>query len=204
MDGTRDIVDLSELYRGCWARLRSVVDLGSGGGWRIPVLGTLRGGLVRQRCVVLRRVEEERGLLWIHTDVRSGKVADIRLNSRVSLLFYDPTTETQLWVGGTARVLTKGVEVDWLWDHSAASSLRMYLAPGVPGGYAEEGDCNLPESMRGRIPNASELLAGRVNFAGIAVEAVEFEWLQLSRGGNQRAVFERISAHVVRQRWVLP
>jgi hypothetical protein len=164
----------------------------------------LRGGLVRQRCVVLRRVEEERGLLWIHTDVRSGKVADIRLNSRVSLLFYDPTTETQLWVGGTARVLTKGVEVDWLWDHSAASSLRMYLAPGVPGGYAEEGDCILPESMRGRIPNASELLAGRVNFAGIAVEAVEFEWLQLSRGGNQRAVFERISAHVVRQRWVLP
>ncbi len=200
----QDTPNLSALYRSCWARLRTAAELGSGGGWRIPVLGTLRGGRPRQRCVVLRRVDEERGLLWIHTDLRSGKVADICQDSRVSLLFYDSTTETQLWIGGSARVLTDGAEVDWLWEHSAASSLRMYLAPGAPGSAAEPGDCNLPESVRGRIPEVSELSAGRVNFAGVAVEAVEFEWLQLARSGNQRAVFERISANVVHERWVLP
>lgn len=204
MTGLHDIADLSDVYRGCWERLRVAAEQGAGGGWRIPVFGTSRGGRPRQRCVVLRRVEEERGLLWIHTDLRSSKVRDIREDSRVSLLFYDPTTETQLWIGGTARVLTDGAEVDWLWEHSAASGLRMYLAPGAPGADALAGECNLPESVRGRIPEASELLAGRVNFAGVAVEAVEFEWLQLSRGGNQRAVFERISEEVVHQRWVLP
>jgi hypothetical protein len=154
--------------------------------------------------VVLRRVDSEQGMLWMHTDVRSGKVEDIRREARVSLLFYDHSSESQLWVGGAAQVMTEGADVDWLWEHSAASSLRMYLAPGVPGSPAESGSCNLPEGVRGRIPEREELAAGRLNFAVLRVSVEELEWLQLSREGNLRAVFERLPGGEVCQRWVLP
>ncbi|MFM7059350.1 MAG: pyridoxamine 5'-phosphate oxidase family protein [Planctomycetota bacterium] len=178
--------------------------LGAGGGWRIPVLATQRGGLARQRSIVLRGVERDSGLLWFHTDVRSGKVRDIEDCPQVSLLFYDSATETQLAVNGRARVLTDGAEVDGLWEQSACTSLRMYLAPGVPGTECGAGDCNLPEGVRGRIPDRGEVLAGRVNFAGVVVEVARMEWLQLSRGGNGRAEYECGPGGVVSGRWVLP
>lgn len=196
--------DLAELYVGCWERLRGVAELGAGGGWRIPVLATQRGGVPRQRSIVLRRVQRESGLLWFHTDVRSGKVADIEGCPQVSLLFYDAATETQLAVGGVARVLTEGVDVDLLWEQSASSSLRMYLAPGAPGTESDAEDSNLPEGVRGRIPERHELSAGRVNFAGVQVVVERMEWLQLSRGGNRRAVYVCSSGRAVTGRWVLP
>lgn len=196
--------ELAELYGGCWARLRGAADVGAGGGWRIPVLSTLRGGLPRQRSIVLRRVEPASGMLWFHTDVRSGKVADIEHCPQVSLLFYDSATETQLAVGGKARVLTEGPGVDWLWEQSACSSLRMYLAPGAPGTVCDPGDCNLPEAVRGRIPDRDELSLGRMNFAGVSVVVERMEWLQLSRDGNRRAVYECSVDQAVTGRWVLP
>lgn len=196
--------DLTELYNGCWGRLRGVAEAGSGGGWRIPVLATLRGSVICQRSIVLRRVETEAGLLWFHTDVRSGKVSDISGCPRVSLLFYDATTETQLAVNGQARIATAGSGVDWLWEHSAASSLRMYLAPGAPGTNCSEGDCNLPDGVRGRIPEREELAPGRANFAGVVISVERMDWLQLSRSGNRRAIFERGTHGAVTGRWVLP
>jgi pyridoxamine 5'-phosphate oxidase len=196
--------DLSEIYGGCWSRLRGVAESGTGGGWRIPVLATLRGSAICQRSIVLRRVETESGLLWFHTDVRSGKVSDICGCPQVSLLFYDASTETQLAIVGRARVATTGLGVDWLWEHSAASSLRMYLAPRAPGTVCDEGDCNLPEGVRGRIPERAELSAGRANFAGVVILIERMEWLQLSRSGNRRAIFERGADGGVSGRWVLP
>lgn len=181
-----------------------MAEAGSGGGWRIPVLATLRGSSICQRSIVLRRVEAESGLLWFHTDVRSGKVSDIQVNPQVSLLFYDASTETQLAVMGQASATTAGSEVDWLWEHSAASSLRMYLAPGAPGTACSEDDCNLPDAVRGRIPERDELVAGRANFAGVVIRVERMEWLQLSRSGNRRAIFERGTDGGVIGRWVLP
>lgn len=196
--------ELSELYRGCWGRLHGAAELGTGGGWRIPVLATLRDGVLRQRSIVLRRVEFESVRLWFHTDVRSGKVSDIGRDSRVSLLFYDSSTETQLWVAGQAEVMTEGAGVELLWEQSAASSLRMYLAPESPGKVCSAGDCNLPAGVRGRIPDRAELDAGRVNFAAVVVRVERLEWLQLSRSGNQRAVFDGCADGAATGSWVLP
>ena len=94
--------ELAELYGGCWARLRGAADVGAGGGWRIPVLSTLRGGLPRQRSIVLRRVEPTSGMLWFHTDVRSGKVADIGPARRFRCCFMMPR-QRRSWRWGVKR-----------------------------------------------------------------------------------------------------
>ena len=199
----RNITSLPQVLAGCWSELiRSTTDREFG--WRLPVLGTCESNDCRQRVVVLRSVDAKDRTLFIHTDIRSAKVASIQQHPSVSWLFYDAKTMVQLQINGTATVHTDDATANRFWENESDSSLRGYLAPYSPGKVCTQPDPNLPEFARNRIPSREELRTGRKNFAVISSVVQKMEWLLLRREGNLRARFCYQPTGNVISEWVAP
>jgi len=198
-----DITSLQQIHACCWSELdRGVTDREFG--WRRPVLGTSEPGGCRQRVVVLRSVDAKHRTLFIHTDIRSAKVASIQRQPSVSWLFYDAAAMVQLQLNGTATLHTADATADRFWNSEPESSLRGYLAPYSPGTACQQPEPNLPEFVINRIPSRDELIAGRDNFAVISCVVETMEWLLLRRQGNLRARFCYQPTGTMTSEWLAP
>ncbi len=71
-----------------------------------PVLGTSSPHGCNLRTVVLRQTDQNDRVLICHSDLRAGKVQEIRRDPRVSWLFYHPQEKVQLRIAGQARLHT--------------------------------------------------------------------------------------------------
>lgn len=171
---------------------------------RLVTLSTIHDNSARARTVVLRQVNPDAGSVLIHTDARSGKIEQINRNPHGCLLAWDPSRQMQLILSGSFSVHTADDVADALWQASPPASLRACLAPAAPGTVATGPDCNLPESLRGRIPDASELQAGRSNFAAIRLQIESIEWLQLHGNGHLRLKLQLLSGRLVHAEWLMP
>lgn len=198
-----DTGHLSRIEADCWSLLEaSVQDAESD--WRLPVFGTSYQGCCFQRSVVLRRTDVSTRSLVFHTDRRSAKVMHIRSNASVSLLFYDRQFKAQLSILAKASVVLQGPLFEEIWNTESASSLRTYLAPSAPGQDSLKPNCNLPESVVGRVPSRRELQEAIDNFAVIRCDVTSADWLLLQRDGNLRARFDYDGGELVRCRWLTP
>ncbi|MEZ6122162.1 MAG: pyridoxamine 5'-phosphate oxidase family protein [Planctomycetaceae bacterium] len=152
------------------------------------MLATSADDGLRQRILVLRKVLPATRQLLMHTDLRSAKVQAIRRNPQVTWLFYDHVQQVQLHIQARAVIHHDDAIADELWASETESSLRCYLAPRTPGSASVHPDCNLPEHVRGRIPQRTEVQVGRANFAVIVSHVLQMEWLKLHPDGNRRAI----------------
>ncbi|HKK48041.1 MAG TPA: pyridoxamine 5'-phosphate oxidase family protein, partial [Alkalispirochaeta sp.] len=84
------------------------------------------------RTVVLRYVDREGWRVDLHTDLRSPKVAEIRANPAVSLLFYDAPGKRQLRAKGRATIHTQDDLTAARWETMRSQSRECYRAPGAP------------------------------------------------------------------------
>jgi pyridoxamine 5'-phosphate oxidase len=183
------------------------LDAAAGGneaGWRLPVLATSAESGLRQRTIVLRKVQPDRGALLFHTDRRSPKVQQIEANPDVSLLFYDHDLAAQLQVQGTATIHQSDDVASTLWNEGNPATLKMYCAPLVPGTVCPTAELNTPPALRGRIPERAEILSGRSTFCVIQVVVKTVEWLRLSRDGNLRVRFLYESGLLQKAEWLAP
>lgn len=187
----------------CWHILQAAVSCREHG-WRCPVLATEFAGSVRQRTVILRDVDPENREIFCHTDVRSPKIVQLRENPRVSMLFYDSRLGAQLQILGRAEIHTDTQVADRLWQQSPPESLRSCLAPYAPGTHSIHPCDNLPDSVRGRIPERQELRSGRSRFAVVRIIAEQADWLLLSRDGNRRATFGYSPGKEPVREWLCP
>jgi pyridoxamine 5'-phosphate oxidase len=182
---------LAQTHSDLWNELgRGVVDRRHG--FHVPTLSTIGlDGAPCARAVVLRRIDAGRGEIQCHTDVRSGKAAEIAREPRVAWHFYDESRKLQLRVSATAELLAHGAVADDAWACSAVTSRRCYLAPRAPGAVCDAPSPNLPEGVRDRRPTDEETLPGRANFAVVLTRATAIDWLSLASEGHQRARFTR-------------
>lgn len=139
---------------------------------------------------MLRTVNTTTRQLLFHTDARSPKVAQLKADERVSVVFYDAQSMTQLVIEGHASLHSTDELADTEWTATSASSRRAYLAPLPPGQQTDEPEPNLPANVAGRVPTEPELEPGRPNFIVISIGVQRIDWLQLDRSGNLRAEFE--------------
>ncbi|MEO2012973.1 MAG: pyridoxamine 5'-phosphate oxidase family protein [Fuerstiella sp.] len=198
-----DLINLSAIETDCWRLLQAAVHDKSCG-WRLPALATCFNGELRQRTVVLRKVDTPSHRIFVHTDVRSPKLKSIRSNPNVSWLFYDTTRQVQLQLTGFATVHTDDDVADRVWGDEAESSLRGYLAPYVPGSVQPAPEFNLPPGVQGRIPLRHELSAARANFVVISCAVATADWLLLQAHGNLQARFTYESGAVSTADWLAP
>ena len=202
-DHFSDVTRLDGIEADCWRLLQAAVQDRSCG-WRLPALATFLNNEVRQRTVVLRKVNVQSRRIFVHTDIRSPKYNSILSNPNVSWLFYDAARQVQLQLTGPATVHTDADIADRIWRDEPESSLRAYLAPHVPGSVRPAPESNLPDDVEQRIPERDELSTARANFAVISCEVGAADWLLLRPNGNLRARFTYEAGAVSTIDWLAP
>lgn len=178
-------------------------------GFNTVVLATLASdsltpfGLPDARTVVLRQADERSKTLWIHTDVRAQKVAQLHNHPAALLLFWDETKRIQLrcWVSTTIH--TTDAVADGHWTKIGEGSRKMYLSEHEPGSVQPSAYPGFPVQLGERLPTPAESEAGRPNFAVVACKVLTMDYLHLSRAGQTRAAFTYKGEEVSRN-WLAP
>jgi hypothetical protein len=141
--------------------------------WRWPVLATVaHDGAPSARVVVLRGVEAGAGLLWVHSDSRAAKVAEIAAEPRVALTFHDPGSPScaplQLRLSGEADCEQDPALLEAAWARVPALSRRNYGSADAPGTLLPDGG-----------GEAARPADDRRHFAILRVQARRLELLRL-------------------------
>ena len=156
-----------------------------------PVLASLgSSGGADARVVVLRRADPALRELEVHSDARAPKLAQLRAAPGACLVFHDRGRGLQLRAWGDASIHVADALARRAWDALAPSTHRTYLAPRTPGETIDAPDTNLPDHLRGALPDAAQAEAGFARFAAIVIRVHRLEWLELDRTGHRRARFE--------------
>jgi len=152
--------------------------------WRTPALATADGAV---RTVVLRRVSEARRELVFYTDARSPKVAQLSVVPVVEWLFYNPMNGVQVRARATATVNADNETSEIAWRDVPDANRLNYCSAQPPG-------TPLPKHHAEAAPSSPQTEAGYRNFAVVTTQVASFDWLRLAPSGNQRRLFEFITA----------
>ena len=140
------------------------------------------------RTVVLRSVEKDKNTISFHTDLRSQKINDLRLNNNVSVLFYDEERKIQVRGQGKAIIEENSAELKNLWSTMRAESKLCYMGPFAPGEQLSHFQPNLPNHNAQNISEESDI-KGYNNFCRVTVHLEKLDWLQLDHKGHKRILF---------------
>ena len=150
-------------------------------GWRTPVLSTIGvDGAPRARVLVLRRADPAAALLWLHTDVRSAKVAELAREKRAALTFWDAKRALQLRVEGLARIESDPAVLAEAWARVPQASRGSYSTVDAPG-----------RRLDGTLAFSGD---GAENFAMITIRAERLDWLWLGPGRHRRGESRRVGS----------
>jgi pyridoxine/pyridoxamine 5'-phosphate oxidase len=155
--------------------------------WRTPVLASVSAdGLPQARSVVLRHADAKLGTLQIYTDGRSPKVAELAFKPVLMLAFWSKRLNWQLRVKASVSVQHKGPEVDSVWARvSQSHAAGDYLSARAPGDLLQSAAVDAePALASSPLPSPSH------NLAIITAQVQSIDWLELSREGHRRAVFQ--------------
>ncbi|MFT4689300.1 MAG: hypothetical protein ACKVHO_15750 [Verrucomicrobiia bacterium] len=153
---------------------------------RTPVLATTNRLETSVRTVVLRGVETGKRHLYCQTDVRAAKVREIKANEQVQMLFYHPIQKVQIRATAAAMVYNQDAMAREFWERLPLSQRAGYGAAEAPGTpLTEPGDAVASDLKASSA--AEDLEVAYPNFAVIAAEVDQFDWLHLRKNGNVRA-----------------
>ncbi|MEM0935956.1 MAG: pyridoxamine 5'-phosphate oxidase family protein [Pseudomonadota bacterium] len=174
MRADRPDAELAALYDTLWQRLeRGVADRRAAA--RHPVLATqARHGGGEARVVVLRAAARDAGVLTVHTDSASPKVAELRDEPRATLLVWE--TKARLQVRLRVHVTIR--------PGSAEEWARVPEASRLSYGGAAPGTCVAR-------PGDVESMADPARFAVLDAHIGEIDLLHLDQPAHRRARFCR-------------
>ncbi|MEX0882941.1 MAG: pyridoxamine 5'-phosphate oxidase family protein [Cyclobacteriaceae bacterium] len=118
-------------------KIMKELDLGvsePGHPFRLVTLSTVGNNQPDLRWVVLRGLERE-NRFYFYTDGRTKKVADLKKNPHMALLFYHPEKQVQVKVSGKALVHQQNETSERHWSNVKGEGKKAYnsmLNPGSP------------------------------------------------------------------------
>ncbi|GEO21060.1 pyridoxamine 5'-phosphate oxidase family protein [Cyclobacterium qasimii] len=155
-------------------------------------LCTLDGDQPDSRYVVLREVNAALQL-FIYTDSRSEKIAQINKNPNVSLLFYHAEERCQVKINGKANIVSNTEIHKEHWksiQKDAQKGYQSILAPKTTVSRPEEG-----------WEQKSDFQSK--NFSVISILPDQIECLQLDRRGHLRIAFDKVKNNWI-PAWLVP
>ena len=153
-----------------------------------PVLATQGAHGPQARVLVLRALDLATRTLVFHTDTRSAKIEELKVDPRVALTFYDAARKAQVRINGVATLHSGNALSHQRWAASRPSSLRCY-AGAQPGAMSQQPTSGLPAQFESREPELAELADVRQYFAVLTIAVQRLEWLHLHSRGQRRASF---------------
>jgi hypothetical protein len=164
-----------------WETLRQATTQRTG--FTLATLATVTTtGQPRARSVILREFATAPERIAFATDARSAKVAEIQANPGVALACYDPTTDTQLRMEGTATVVTDELERQRIWQNLAEHSKAIYANPAAPG-----------TPLASVEPSDEQPAFDRFAWVSVAIEFLD--WLELAAQPHRRWHFQLHDDH---------
>ena len=156
------------------------------------------------RTVIFRNFNTEKFYLYVHSDLRSKKINEIKKNSHVSLVFYDDKKKIQLRIRGVAKIVPSKKDS---WNKLSNWSRRCYLSEESPGINKQEPSSGFSEKYYFNAPSTEESEKGLQNFSVIEIIAEEIEWLFLASQGHRRILFDikrDLDNIKIEGRWLVP
>jgi hypothetical protein len=183
-----------------WAALRAGAMPGRSAFSMIFLATTGLDKAPKVRTVVIRRFDQDAGVIGFNTDLRSPKVAELNADGRVSVVGYDNEAGIQVRLDCLAVVHTAGPAHLDAWEKSAGRSRICYrhaYAPGTPLRMPDLGDPTVDMIA----PDTPDI--GLENFGAVEITINRIDYLDLKLGGHRRAVFDRNNTGWV-GRWIAP
>jgi pyridoxamine 5'-phosphate oxidase len=172
--------DLDASLRHAWEEL-SLAGRDRRHGFRnLQLASVAADGTPRIRTLVLRGVEPDTATLRVHTDRRSDKLDELRLQPRVAVHAYDPVGKLQLRMLGRAELHLDDAIADAAWaatQDMGRVCYRVLPAPGTP----------LSAPGEAVFATAADADPGRAHFAAVRIQLDMMEWLYLAQTGHRRA-----------------
>lgn len=147
--------------------------------FRYGVLGTIT--LTSEpslRTIVLRHVSKDM-ILRFYTDGRSNKIAEIKKNNRVNVLFYHQKQLLQVKVEGTATIISNKETLQKYWSGvqpNSRNDYSTYLTTGSP--------ISNPDSVK--------YLDEENHFTIVEITPNRMEYLKLKRPNHLRIQFSKL------------
>jgi pyridoxamine 5'-phosphate oxidase len=149
------------------------------------------------RNVVLRDFSIENLTLRFHTDKRSSKIIDIKLNKDICLIGYDKRAKLQIRMDAEAYSIDNEEILMEIWQKMYPMSRECYRVTKSPGDKIE----SLAE-IKFNDENDSNLV-GFDNFAAIQCNIKSMEILYLSHTGHIRAKYNNDNG-ILKGEWLVP
>lgn len=148
-----------------------------------------------QRTVILRAFDGPARSLEVHTDSRSAKIAQLRVDRRVTLLGWDAMSRLQVRLRGLVTLHAGDTVARSAWDSLPAVSRQLYRVQQEPGTI-------LPDPAAAQFDEGPEA-AGFATFIVVTVVFSRLETLHLTDAGQMRARFDW-SAGTMTANWLVP
>ena len=146
-------------------------------------------GEIESRCVILRNFDDERGIIYFHSDKRSPKVNSLKDNPQSYCLFYHKDNKVQLRIKTFTKIHFSGNVWEKAWSKTKLSSRKCYLSIYNPSQTISSCDDGIPFELKGRNPSISESKKGEKNFVVVENKIKSIDWLILDSQGHKRKKF---------------
>lgn len=185
---------LTDLEHTSWQQLAAVFNTSKGdsasSGFKTMVIASRTASGADARTVVLRQVDAARKYVWFYTDVRAAKVMQLEAFPDACLLFWDDRQKIQLRLTVETHLHTNDYVADEHWKATGVVNRKNYLSEYEPGSEQPKPYPGFPTHLGADLPSPEESEAGRTNFAVIECRVLAMDYLQLSRDGQVRALFQ--------------
>ena len=181
--------DFKEIKDKIWSMLDNAIkDRGSP--FRIPVF--ICGGQddFDGRIVVLRKSDRENNIIQYHSDIRSNKIAKLKLNKNAAMLFYDKEEKIQVRLKVECIVNHENDITKQSWLKTGHMSRKCYLVDNGPGTESPSPTSGLKPELDNFEFTMEQSEAGYKNFTVIQCRIKTMEWLYLAAKGHRRAKFD--------------
>lgn len=196
-------LQLDDIETFCWNRMEAAC-LDYKDVLHCPIVGNRNQWGVNMRSVVLRKLKMAEKQLWFHTDIRSGKWAELQSDPAISWLFYSSEERLQLRVMGTVSLHYQNEITEAAWQSTSVNGRRTYLCNPGPSSIIAEPSSGLSPALEDRNPTVEESEAGKEWFAIVATEVQYLEWLWLHSKGHRRAAFHYEKGILTASNWLIP
>lgn len=172
--------DLETIYRlGIGQLSRGVLEKNHP--FREVAMATTADGWPNIRTVILRKVGQDPFSVFVYTDSRSDKAAELEANPNASFLFWHPAAKFQLKLKTKVAMHRKDEIADEHYRMIGVGGRRAYNTADAPGTVIEAAKNPVVE-LKAKLDD--------YNFCVLECRVVEMEALQLSHGGHIRCRFE--------------
>lgn len=197
------LFDLTAIEADCWHRLVNGA-AGYKDAFHTPVVANTNQHGVNLRIVVLRKADPHTKELFFHTDIRSGKWAELKADNNISWIFYNPEARIQVRLAGKATLHHADEIASVAWASSNMSSRKIYSGQAGPSTVSEIPTSGLDPEFDFADPTLEESEAGQRNFGIVSARISWMEWVWLNSKGHRRASFHYTDQRDFKASWLVP